>query len=83
MEQQTAVEWLIKKLQNRQNGIFDGLPHLSLDEIYTQAKQMEKNQIIDAFDIGCQDENRIGKEYYEEIFGGQGSPDTSPNIKNK
>ena len=48
MIKQTAVEWLIKKLQNRQNGIFDGLPHLSLDEIYNQAKQMAKEQIIDA-----------------------------------
>jgi len=33
----TAVEWLIKKLQNRENGIFDGLPHLSVEQIYLQA----------------------------------------------
>jgi hypothetical protein len=45
MKKQTAVEWLIKKLTNRQNGIFDGFPHLSLDEIYSQAKAMEKEQM--------------------------------------
>ena len=48
----TAVEWLIKKITNRQNGIFDGLPHLSLEEIYEQAKEMEKNQIIESFKEG-------------------------------
>ena len=48
-KKQTAVEWLVKKLQNRQNGIFDGLPHLSLDEIYDQAKALEKEQMGDAY----------------------------------
>ena len=82
MEQQTAVEWLIKKLQNRQNGIFDGLPHLSLDEIYNQAKQMEKEQIVEANISGMQfvhcDENRweeYAEKYYNETFGSQGIPD--------
>ena len=32
------------------------------------AKQMEKDQIIDAFDTGTEDENRIGKEYYEDKY---------------
>ena len=41
----TAVEWLIKKLTNRQNGVFDGLPHLSVDEIYEQAKEMEQAEL--------------------------------------
>ena len=45
-KKQTATSWLIQKLTNRQNGIFDGLPHLSLDEIYAQAEQMHKEQIM-------------------------------------
>jgi hypothetical protein len=57
MSKQTAVEWLIKKLTNRQNGIFDGFPHLSLDEIYSQAKAMEKEQIEEAYENGVGDEN--------------------------
>jgi hypothetical protein len=46
-KKQTAVEWLIQKLTNRQNGVFDGFPILTLDEIYKQAKEMEKQQMID------------------------------------
>ena len=46
----TAVEWLIQKLTNRQNGVFDGLPYLSVDEIYNKAKQMEKQQIVEFAD---------------------------------
>jgi hypothetical protein len=41
---QTAVEWLIEKLTNKQNGVFDGLPILSVDEIFEQAKEMEQEQ---------------------------------------
>jgi hypothetical protein len=76
MNKQTAVEWLIKKLTNRQNGIFDGFPHLSLDEIYSQAKAMEKEQIEDAYDAGLFDgsmddvNDRMHKQYYNETYGG-------------
>jgi hypothetical protein len=70
---QTAVEWLIKKVTNRQNGIFDGFPHLSLDEIYEKAKEMEKQQIIDAFSEGASDgyygygdENK--EKYYNDTY---------------
>jgi len=69
---QTAVKWLIKKLTNRENGIFDGFPHLSVGEIYEQAKEMEKQQIIDAYKFGISDEYVIGSEqYYNETFGGK------------
>jgi len=85
MEQQIAVGWLIKKLQNRRNGIFDGLPHLSLDEIYNQAKQMEKEQIMRAYEFGVADPYNFiedeAEQYYNETYGGQGSPDTSPNTE--
>ena len=71
MKQQTAVEWLIKKLQNRQNGIFDGLPHLSLDEIYNQAKQMEKEQIAEAYLQGSFDDGPnqdFAEQYYNATY---------------
>ncbi len=79
MSKQTAVEWLIKKLTNRQNGIFDGFQHLSLDEIYNQAKAMEREQIIDAWNGGdyayfySKETGRDfsdGEEYYNETYGG-------------
>ena len=40
----TAVEWLIERIIKRENGYFDGTPVLSLDEIFDQAKEMEKKQ---------------------------------------
>jgi hypothetical protein len=68
---------LVKKLTNRQNGIFDGFPHLSLDEIYSQAKAIEKEQIIDSFGVGCQVEStrligyhKMAEQYYNENYGG-------------
>ena len=30
--------------------------------------EKEKEQIENAFDTGCTDENRIGKEYYNETY---------------
>ena len=77
MVQQIAVEWLFEQFttwkQSDENRTWT--------KVLEQAKQMEKEQIVDAFDMGCQDEDRIGEEYYNDIFGGQGSPDTiiSPN----
>ncbi len=62
---QTAVEWLVKKITNRQNGVFDGFPHLSVDKIYNQAKEMEKQQIINALHyFGIEN----AEQYYNETF---------------
>jgi hypothetical protein len=76
MSKQTAVEWLIKKLTNRQNGIFDGFPHLSLDEIYSQAKAMEKERMEDAFMESRLTHPMSGfkhelfDDYFNETYGG-------------
>jgi HEPN domain-containing protein len=63
---QTAVEWLVEQL--------DGENHLSINEInrvIEQAKEMEKEQIIDAYnDVWLY--NNQGKynpeQYYNETF---------------
>ena len=79
-KKQTAVEWLIKKLTNRQNGILDGFPHLSLDEIYSQALEMEKEQKEFCWDIAYLSGGFVGKglpnhefptfeQYYTEVYG--------------
>jgi hypothetical protein len=60
----TAVEWLADKLTLPEYG---DNPQWVQDAI-EQAKKMEKEQIIEAFDIGTNDENLIGKEYYNETF---------------
>jgi hypothetical protein len=77
---QTAVGWLIQKLINRQNGVFDGFPHLSVDEIYEQAKEMEKDQIIEGYGYGHNDGCKYmnnekpefihAEQYHEQTYGG-------------
>jgi GTP-dependent phosphoenolpyruvate carboxykinase len=70
---QTAVEWLIEKLTNRQNGVFDGFPYLSVDEIYEQAKEMEKEQIEEAYKYArahWSREDGNAERYYEQTYGG-------------
>jgi len=68
----TTVEWLIEELED--NGI-----NLDLaSEIIKQAKEMEKEQIIDAHFNGCEvgemfnNENRAfttdAEQYYNETF---------------
>ncbi len=57
---QTAVEWLEQ--------------HLFLDDnwkkIFEQAKEMEKEQIIEAYyyDPNCNEIKDDGEEYYKEIY---------------
>jgi hypothetical protein len=58
---QTAVEWLVKELG------LEGRNHTFYNTI-EQAKVMEKEQIIEAFDIACEDPDRIGKEYYDQTY---------------
>jgi len=62
MAQQTAVEWLINNIHLIPK--FD----LSAYEIINKAKAMEKEQIINAFDTGFNEDKRIGKEYYNETY---------------
>jgi hypothetical protein len=61
---QTAVEWLVTKLPL-------GVKGAILDKI-EQAKEMEKEQIMDAFNDGINDEciggNKSPEQYYNETF---------------
>jgi hypothetical protein len=65
---QTAVEWLVEKH-------FGGIDNCTPDFRYhiKQAKEMEKQQIIEAFNLGQQEEAKQpfwtkGNEYYEKNF---------------
>ena len=67
MAQQTAINWLREKLQETYDK--EGkLPLAYTFLLLNKAEQMEKEQIINAFDIACEDENRIGEEYYNETY---------------
>ena len=66
MAQQTAVDFLKDRLES----ILE-LYNSEWDKVYQvleQAKQMEKEQICNAFDKGWKDEMRIGEEYYNETY---------------
>jgi hypothetical protein len=60
MSKQTAVEWVIEQYINKNRGL----------EVFMKAIQMEKEQIIDAFEDGnehgfiCKE----GIEYYNETY---------------
>jgi hypothetical protein len=60
MKEQTAVEWLVKELENH---------HIKIDikntVVYQQAKEMEKKQIMEAYNNG---EDRSAELYYNETF---------------
>jgi len=79
---QTAVEWLIDAL-NKEMGLISFVPNADeeykkgLFNIIQQAKEMEKQQIIDAFGVGCQVEStrligyhEMSEQYYNETYGG-------------
>jgi hypothetical protein len=61
---QTAVEWYNQQLVDRQNG--HGYTR-SRDEIYEQAKEMEKEQIMDAFEQG-HTAVITSERYYNQTF---------------
>lgn len=69
MKKQTAVEWFNQQLVDRQNGNGDSR---SRDEIYNQAKEMEKEQIINAVYYNCSamsfSDLPCGEEYYQKTF---------------
>ena len=68
-KKQTAVEWLGLEL----NIIFHDITPELWEEVeikFQQAKQMEKEQIIDAYEQGDKYKlNFSGEQYYKETYG--------------
>jgi hypothetical protein len=70
---QTAVEWLKGVIDSFGNKHELQMSWSTLDEIIEQAKEMEKQQIIDAFKHGELPAffvNLNAEEYYNETYGG-------------
>jgi HEPN domain-containing protein len=80
----TAVEYIQQEFLKK---LTDENYQISFNKIIEQAKAMEKSQITDAYIMGSYDmaeKEFRPEEYYNEVYGGEGTPDTSsPNIKNK
>jgi DNA-binding NtrC family response regulator len=70
MAQQTAVEWLASEINSR--GPKENNPPQWLQELYEQAKEMEKQQIIDAWKRGDGEHDevadKLAKQYYTETY---------------
>jgi len=71
-KQQTAVEWLKKELET-----YGSSAVRTFGELFDQAKAMEKEQIIDAFGVGCHHESKrlvgyqdTAEQYYQQTYGG-------------
>jgi hypothetical protein len=64
---QTAIEWLEEQMKT-----WGDLPRWQKDDIIQQAKEMEKQQVIDAFDegvhYGSEPVFTAGERYYTETF---------------
>ena len=71
MKQVTAVEWLYERLERMipRSALYD----IDKREYFEQAKEMEEEQIVQAFNLGQQEEAKQpfwtkGAKYYEETF---------------
>ena len=60
---QTAVDWLVEKIQHAN-------PSFKFDALIRQAKAIEKEQIIDAYDKGefNQGCNEDAEQYYNQTY---------------
>jgi hypothetical protein len=81
-EKKTAIEWLVEKLKEQEYlGVFCtpdawGREEEIMKGIVEQGKEMEKQQIIDACDVGFDDgcgfiediKYKDGEQYYKETF---------------
>jgi hypothetical protein len=72
MEKQTAVEWLRKELETIPNySAFYTNNYQWIDSIMNEAKEMEKEQIFDAWNNGFRefyDGSSTPEEYYKKTF---------------
>jgi hypothetical protein len=70
---QTAVEWLVKELESFGDPGSCKIKWEQLDLLIEQAKEMEKKQIIQAYETAMETDIyneplKIGKDYYEQTF---------------
>jgi len=65
-KQQTAVEWLLNAIETKNGEEFSSY----YSEFIQKAKEMEKEQILIAYDMGDGDVRYQPEQYYNETYGG-------------
>ena len=72
-KQQTAVEWFANQLHRVVSNTTDALTH-NHKELLEQAKEMEKERIINAWKAGDgkydKVADKLAEQYYEQTYGG-------------
>ena len=73
----TSVEWLVEELKK---------VHHPTEAMIMYAKKLEKQQIIDAFGVGCHLESKrligyhdVAEQHYNETYGSKGSDEEKTN----
>ena len=61
----TAVQWLEIAVQNKLAS--DMGPYFA--EAFEQAKEMEKEQIVETYNEGALDGLQLGEQYYNFVYG--------------
>ena len=64
MSKQTAVDWLLEQMKSRPMTIIE------LDDIFYQAKKLEREQIEDAYNASLLSNTRTFEHYWEQTYGG-------------
>ncbi len=72
---QTAVKWLEDQIKNSKYYFklmaeINSRSTVSQSNIFEQAKEMEKKQILIAYDMGDGDVRYQPEQYYNETYGG-------------
>lgn len=64
-KKQTAVDWLVQQIKQ------PNFIHIPTSILFDQAKAMEKEQMIKAFNEGtfANDEKVTAEQYYNKIYG--------------
>lgn len=73
MSKQTAVEWLMEQINNKPlvSGWSDSQLTISISkDIIEQAKAMERDQIVKAWEYGCMTNYGDAQTYYNETYKG-------------
>ena len=62
---ETAVEWLQEKISYTTPSGNIITYHKDMTKVFEQAKEMEKQQIVDAYALGY---DELGEQYYKQTF---------------
>jgi hypothetical protein len=65
---QTSIEWLVKSLSDRMYIHCPDFGHTIIDKLVEQAKEIHKQEIINAHNNGYMDISAQAEQYYQETF---------------